>query len=102
MINRQVTVELPNDANKAKLAAQFTFWKVISHFNIMTIAMCVSVSLMCLTFKEPVFALILANKDLTVTQIGLVFSIDTISYSVTSMCLNFVKEERNGMKYGLI
>lgn len=57
---------------------------------------------MCLTFKEPIFAIILQNKDLNVTQIGLVFSIDTISYSLTSMCLNFVKEERNGMKYGLI
>ena len=57
---------------------------------------------MCLTFKEPVFALMLGAKNLNVTQIGLIFSIDTITYSITSACLNFVKEERNGMKYGLI
>ena len=64
--------------------------------------MCVSISLMCLSFKEPVFALMLSEHGLNVTQIGLVFSIDTITYSLTSMALNFVKEERNGMKYGLI
>ena len=63
--------------------------------------MSVSLSLMCLTYKEPIFAIILQSKNLNVTQIGLVFSIDTISYTITSMGLNFVKEERNGMKYGL-
>ena len=57
---------------------------------------------MCLSYKEPVFALILSSHHLTVTQIGLVFSIDTIAYAATSICLNFVKEERNGMKYRLI
>ena len=67
----------------------------------MTIAMSVSLSLLALTFKEPVLALMLSSKNLTVTQIGLVFSIDTITYTLTSMGLNFVKEERNGMKYGL-
>lgn len=69
----------------------------------MTIAMSVSVSLMCLSYKEPVFSLILGeNHDLTMIQIGLVFAIDTITYAATSITLNFVKEERNGMKYGLI
>ena len=57
---------------------------------------------MCLTFKEPILALMLGARNLTVTEIGLVFSIDTITYTLTSMGLNFVKEERNGMKYGLI
>jgi sugar phosphate permease len=57
---------------------------------------------MCLTFKEPILALMLGAKNLSVTEIGLVFSIDTITYTLTSMALNFVKEERNGMKYGLI
>ena len=64
--------------------------------------MSVSLSLMCLTFKEPVLALMLGSKNLNVTQIGLVFSIDTITYSCTSFGLNFVKEERNGRKYGFI
>lgn len=70
--------------------------------NILTTAMCVSVSLMCLCYKEPVFALILSAHSLSVTQIGLVFSIDTIAYAATSFCLNFVKEERNAIKYRLI
>lgn len=89
-------------AKQQKLLDQFTFWKIIFHFNIATIASCVAMSLMCLTFKEPIFALMLGAKNLSVTQIGLVFSIDTITYTLTSMSLNFVKEERNGMKYGLL
>jgi len=64
--------------------------------------MSVSLSLLALTFKEPVLALMLRAKNLNVTEIGLVFSIDTITFTLTSMSLNFVKEERNGMKYGLL
>ena len=64
--------------------------------------MCTSISLMCLSYKEPVFALMLNSHGLTVTEIGFIFSIDTLTYAITSICLNFVREERNGMKYGLI
>ena len=64
--------------------------------------MCFAISLMCLSFKEPIFAIMLNAHGMTVTQIGLLFSIDTIAYALTSICLNFVKGERNGMKYGLI
>lgn len=35
----------------------FTFWQVLAHFDIWTVAMCMTISLMCLTFKEPVLAL---------------------------------------------
>ena len=33
-------------------------------------------------------------------DVGLIFSLDTIMYSITSVGLNFVKEEANGKKYG--
>lgn len=64
--------------------------------------MCVSLSLMCLTFKEPVFALMLESKDLNMTQITLIFSIEMLTWTMTSIGFSFVKEERNGTKYGLI
>ena len=35
-------------------------------------------------------------------NVGMVFSLDTIMYTVTSIGLNFVKEEPNGKKYGRI
>lgn len=61
-----------------------------------------SLSLLALTFKEPIFALILNDHNLGVQEIGVIFSIDTITYSLTSMALHFVKDERNGLKYSLI
>lgn len=61
--------------------------------------MSVSLSLMCLTFKEPILALKLASFDLNVTTIGIIFSIDTISYTLTSVCLNFLPEFDNGHIY---
>ena len=78
----------------------FTFWQVLAHFDIWTVAMCMTISLMCLTFKEPVLALKLSEHNVSVTQTGLVFSLDTITYTIASACLNFVKEEKNGKKYG--
>ena len=47
-------------------------------------------------------ALMLAKHNLDVTQIGLIFSLDTVTYTITSFFLNFVKGERDGMKYGMI
>ena len=34
------------------------------------------------------------------TGIGIIISLDTITYTVGSFALNFVKEEENGPKYG--
>ena len=78
----------------------FTFWKVLCHFEIWTSAMCIAISLMCLTFKEPVLAIKLSDYNLSVTQKGWVFAVDPITYIIASACLNFVKEEKNGKKYG--
>ena len=55
---------------------------------------------MCLTLKEPILALKLANDNVSIINVGLIFSLDTITYSITSFGLNFVKEEANGKKYG--
>ena len=62
--------------------------------------MCHAMSLFCLTFKEPILALLLAQYDLGIGLVGCIFSIDTISYTIGSMVLQLVKEEENGKKYG--
>lgn len=64
--------------------------------------MCIALSLMCLTYKEPILALKLAKHSVDVMNVGLIFSLDTIMYTFTSMVLNFVKEEDDGKKYGKI
>ena len=74
----------------------------MSHFDIWTVAMCIALSLMCLTFKEPILAIKLANHEVDTINVGLIFSLDTIMYTVGSIGLNFVKEEANGKKYGRI
>ena len=79
---------------------RFEFWHVLSHFDIWTVTMCVVISLMCLTFREPILALNLQSKAVDVINIGIIFSLDTIMYSLTSIALNFVQEEPNGKKYG--
>jgi hypothetical protein len=53
-----------------------------------------STSLMCLTFKEPLLQLRLKEEDISVWVIGLVFSMDTITYTLTSTVLNFVPEAK--------
>lgn len=87
------------DAVEEREIEYFKFWNVLSHFNIWTCAMSVSLSLMCLTFKEPILAIKLASYDLNVTTIGIIFSIDTITYTLTSVCLNFLPEFENGVIY---
>ena len=88
-----------NGAEETNLT-EFSFWRVLGHFDIWTIAMCMTISLMCLTFKEPVLALKLSWHNIDVTKTGVIISLDTITYTIASACLNFVKEEQNGKKYG--
>lgn len=47
---------------------------------------------MCLTFKEPLFEVRLRQEDLPTWLIGLLFSFDTISYTIVSFALNMVPE----------
>ena len=78
------------------------FWGVLRHFDIWTVAMSIALSLMCLTFKEPVLAIKLASHEVDTMNVGLIFSLDTIMYTVASIGLNFVSESPNGKKYGRI
>lgn len=57
-------------------------------------------SLLCLTFKEPVLALRLTDFNCDVSTVGIIFSLETISFTATSLALQCVKEESNGRKYG--
>ena len=77
-----------------------SFWRVLGNFDIWTVAMCMTISLFCLTFKEPILALKLQKHNISVTKTGVIFSLDTITYTIASSCLNFVAEEQNGKKYG--
>lgn len=52
-----------------------------------------STSLMSLTFKEPIFQVRLKKEDLSILMIGIIFSMDTITYTLTSFTLNFVPEK---------
>ena len=51
-----------------------------------------SASLMSLTFKEPLLQIRLKKDDLPIWLIGIIFSMDTITYTLTSITLNFVNE----------
>ena len=55
---------------------------------ILSLALCVASSLACLTYKEPVLGIRLKKENLSNILIGAVFSVDTISYTITSILLN--------------
>ena len=65
---------------------------------IMTTCLCMSASLMCLTFKEPLLQIRLDHSGIPVALIGLIFSMDTITYTFTSICLNCIPEEQKNFK----
>ena len=52
-----------------------------------------SASLMSLTFKEPLLQIRLKRENMSVWLIGIIFSMDTITYTLTSITLNFVPEK---------
>ena len=54
---------------------------------------------MILTFKEPILQIRLEEENLPVWNVGLVFGIDTTMYTITSLALNMVPEnKKNFMK----
>ena len=61
-------------------------------------ALCMSSSLMCLTFKEPLLQLRLKQDNLPVWLIGIIFSLDTITFTLTSFILNFIPEHKKNFK----
>jgi hypothetical protein len=65
----------------------------------MVCAMCMCNSLMCLTFREPILEIRLKESGLEVWQVGLIFGIDTVMYTLTSIVLNYIPEDKkNFMK----
>mmetsp|Transcript_6729 Transcript_6729/g.10816 ORF Transcript_6729/g.10816 Transcript_6729/m.10816 type:complete len:214 (-) Transcript_6729:11-652(-) len=56
--------------------------------------MCMATSLMCLTFKEPLLQLRLKQEDMKTWIIGIFFSMDTITYTLCSLSLNFIPERK--------
>lgn len=76
------------------ITKKMSFFEILKIFPVFTTSMCMATSLMCLTFKEPILQIRLAQDNLKVWIVGLIFSLDTITYSVTSFFLNFIPEEK--------
>jgi hypothetical protein len=49
--------------------------------------MCHAISLLCLTFKEPILAIKLQDYQIGITMVGVIFSLDTITYTIMSIGL---------------
>ena len=98
-INNVDETEQEREATKEELH-RFSFWQILKHFDIWTCAMCHALSLFCLTYKEPILALLLNSWNLGINAIGCIFSLDTITYCMASMGMQMIKDEENGKKYG--
>ena len=61
--------------------------------------MCMTLSLLCLSFKEPIIAIRLAEDDVSISMIGFFISLDTITYTLCSFGLNFLPERNDGKFY---
>lgn len=84
----------PIEENATMPNYKVTFFGVLCQFKIAATALCMSTSLMCLTFKEPLLQLRLKEEDISVWLIGIIFSMDTITYTLTSTALNFIPEPK--------
>lgn len=73
-------------------AVDTSFFGVLKKFPVLASALCMSTSLMCLTFKEPMLQLRLLEAGISDWMIGIIFSLDTVTYTLTSVVLNFVPE----------
>lgn len=75
-------------------AVDTSFFGVLKKFPVLASALCMSISLMCLTFKEPLLQLRLLDAGISDWMIGIIFSFDTITYTLTSVVLNFIPENQ--------
>ena len=78
--------------------ANLTFFRILRIFPIWSTCLCMMASLMCLTFKEPLLQIRLAQDKLPVWAVGLIFSMDTITYSITSFLMKYIPEEKKNFK----
>ena len=76
----------------ARVRRDTGFFAVLCKFPVLSSAFCMSTSLMCLTFKEPMLQLRLLESGLSTWLIGIVFSLDTLTYTLTSVVLDFIPE----------
>ena len=84
-----------------EIQKNFGFWSLLKRFRIISCVICNSVSLSCLTFKEPILALKLTfDYHVSIMLSGLIFSLDTITYTITSMVLQCVGSTTSGSFYG--
>lgn len=56
--------------------------------------------MMCLTFKEPIIAIRLAEDNISISMVGVLMSLDTIFYTLCSLGLNALPEVKDGKFYG--
>lgn len=52
--------------------------------------LCMSISMMCLTFKEPIMAVRLAENNVSMTMVAILLSIDTVAYTICSFILGIL------------
>lgn len=75
-------------AREKEINKNFGFWNQLKKFRIISCVICNAVSLSCLTFKEPILAIKLnTGFHVNVLVSGVIFSLDTITYTITSMAL---------------
>ena len=60
--------------------------------------LCMTASLITLTFREPLLEERLTQAKLDVILIGVFFSLDTITFTLTSFALNWISEENKNFK----
>ena len=77
---------------------KLSFFEILKMFPIWSTSLCMTASLMCLTFKEPLLQIRLNNDNIPVWMIGVFFSMDTITYTFTSLALNFIPEKKKNFK----
>ena len=56
-------------------------------------------SMMCLTFKEPIIAIRLREENVSITMVAILMSLDTVSYTICSFILGYLPEGTNGNYY---
>jgi MFS family permease len=84
----------PLTNNSHRRPINTNFFAVLCKFPVLASAFCMSCSLMCLTFKEPMLQLRLLESGLSTWMIGIIFSLDTLTYTLTSVVLNFIPESQ--------
>jgi len=88
-------------AGSDHLNEKFGFFAILKRFQVATCAVCVSLSLASLTYREPILTLKLTDQmEVSTVMIGLIFALPTISYSLLSIGLQFLPDTTDGLFFG--